>query len=77
MKIYVMMFTFVAYVVGLSFNAFFVSSHIPNRSLTITNHTTAYSYRYPWLRLRPHSAHECSPLGLLLHCLRHQRLARR
>jgi MFS family permease len=76
-KIYVMMFTFVAYVVGLSFNAFFVSSiPIAQHCNTLTNHLTAHSHRYSWIRLRPYPPDECSPMGVLVYLLRHQRMAR-
>ena len=47
-KIYVMMFTFVAYVVGLSFNAFFVSLFISENQL---GHFTNLLYSLPSLVL--------------------------
>jgi hypothetical protein len=74
-KIYVLMFSLTAYVVGLSFNAFFVSEATCRHS-DDTN-SAANPYRYPRLQLRTYSAHECSTMGLFRDCLDDQRVARR
>jgi MFS family permease len=75
-KIYIMMLTFTAYVVGLSFNAFFVSqSRLEIKCATLLTDKTAQFDPDAWIRLRSHSSHECAPMGLFLYCLGHQRLA--
>lgn len=76
MKIYVMMLTFTAYVVGLSFNAFFVSRFIskPNWHPLLT-HFTAYPHWHSRIRICSDSADERSSLGFLLYCLGDQRMA--
>lgn len=69
-KIYILMFTLTAYVVGLSFNAFFVRS--PCHSLyylQVLTHVAAYSYPNTWLRICADSAHECTTVGVFLHLL--------
>lgn len=78
MKIYVMMLTFTAYVVGLSFNAFFVSRFISKPNLyTLLTLCTAYPYWHSRIRICPDLVDERSPLGFLLYCLCDQRMARR
>lgn len=72
-KMYLMSLTFTAYVVGLSFNAFFVSSMWPltrNYIYLIQNMLTifkAYSHQDTRLQLRANSAHERSSMGLLMY----------
>ena len=74
-KIYVMMFSLTAYVVGLSFNAFFVSlHHVWHMALS---DSPAHSHWNPWLWIRSHPTHVLATLGLFRHCLDDQRLARR
>lgn len=70
-KIYVMMITFTAYVVGLSFNAFFVSSPCLLTFLCAQSNSRilAYPYWNPRIRLCAHSAYERSPMGVLLFVL--------
>jgi hypothetical protein len=64
LKIYVMMLTFTAYVVGLSFNAFFVSEAFAcNRDLLANLVTTANSYWYSGFRLRTNAAHVVPTMG--------------
>ncbi|POR39773.1 Major facilitator superfamily transporter [Tolypocladium paradoxum] len=66
-KIYVMMLTSTAYVVGLSFNAFFVSlSWFQLRLNGHTDSTTAHPHRHSWLRLRSYTVDELPPVGLLV-----------
>jgi len=76
-KVYVMMLTFTAYVVGLSFNAFFVSL------LRLTLFQLSFADD-PWaaladpnagFRIRPHSTNERASLGLLLYRVTHQCVA--
>lgn len=75
-KVWLMMITLCAYVVGLSFNAFFVSSitlfatHFQSSSLTCA---TANAHRHAWLRLRPHAPHEQPSMVVLLPGLSDQR----
>lgn len=77
-KIYVMMLTFTAYVVGLSFNAFFVSCFILKTNWDpLLTRITAYPHGYSRIRICSDFADERSSLGFLLHCLGHQRMARR
>lgn len=73
-KIYIMMLTLTAYVVGLSFNAFFVSH---SHHLMTTGLTIAISHWNSRIRLRSHSPHVRSTMGFLGHCFRYQRMARR
>ena len=78
-KVYLMMFTLTAYVVGLSFNAFFVSRALPllhiSHGLLTTTTTTALPHRHSGLLLRPHTAHERAALGVCLRGLGGQRVA--
>lgn len=77
-KVYLMMLTFTAYTLGLSFNAFFVSFHHDILRLWISSSltkTTAYTHWYSWLWICPHSPYERPSLGLRLYLLAHQRLA--
>ena len=83
-KVYLMMFTLTAYVIGLSFNAFFVSSSLPFFTLRperLTNvflcAITAHAHRHPGLRLRPYPSHERAALGVRLLGLVDQRVALR
>lgn len=77
-KIYVMMFSLTAYVVGLSFNAFFVSTPLDRDFLSGNRpDLLAHSYWYSRSRICPDPAHELASLGILRHCLYDQRLARR
>lgn len=66
-KIYIMSLTFTAYVVGLSFNAFFVRFPPWPSSIIMLTFAIAVSYRDPWLQLCPHASHELAPLVVLLH----------
>lgn len=68
-KIYIMMLTFTAYVVGLSFNAFFVSSS-PSLifTLSLTREILAEPYGNPGIWLRANSAHERPAMGAFLYC---------
>lgn len=76
MKIYVMMLTFTAYVVGLSFNAFFVSRFISKSNWDpLLTRFTAYPHWYSRIRVCPDFADERSSLGFLLYCLGDQRMA--
>lgn len=69
-KIYIMMLTFTAYVVGLSFNAFFVSAHgVTTRGHFPANSSLANSHSHAGFLLRSDAAYERSPMGVLLHCL--------
>lgn len=75
-KLYIMSLTFTAYVVGLSFNAYFVRRPSPGKQkLLVTSNAnvfpTAHAHANPRLRLCSDPAHERSPLGLLLHRLAH------
>lgn len=76
-KIYVMMLSLTAYVVGLSFNAFFVRSLPDPSTCSVLTLVIAYPHRHPRVQLRTYPTHECSPLGFLLHRLPHQCVARR
>lgn len=72
-KIYLMMLTFTAYVVGLSFNAYFVCVSLlelrPSPKPDFANSSSAHVDRDAGLRLCAHSPHELSALGVLMHCL--------
>lgn len=72
-KVYLMMFTLTAYVVGLSFNAFFVSGFLSSCILRpggLTNlflcANTAHAHRHSELRLRSYPSHERASLGVRL-----------
>ena len=67
-KIYIMMLTFTAYVVGLSFNAFFVSSS-PSLlfTLALTREILAEPYGNPRVQLCADSAHERPAMGIFLY----------
>lgn len=69
-KVYVMMLVFAVYVVGLSFNAYFVSHTSNPLTFPKLTHIAADSHQNPRLRLRPHPPHERPTMGLLLHLLR-------
>ena len=73
-KIYLMMLTFTSYVVGLSFNAFFVSC--TEFSIGCCRCTDKFAFLadpdwHSWLRLRPNASDVLAPLGLFLHRLHH------
>ena len=67
-KIYLMMLTFTAYVVGLSFNAFFVSSSPVLSSCPLSDRILAEPYGNPGIWLRAYAAHERPTMGAFLSC---------
>lgn len=71
-KIYLMMLTFTAYVVGLSFNAFFVSSSsfffFFIIILALTREILAEPYGNLGIWLRAYIAHERPTMGAFLSC---------
>lgn len=77
-KIYLMMISFTAYVVGLSFNAFFVSPYLDLPHLLVSVLTNvilaAHSHRYSRIRLCSYLAHECPSMGFRLSFLSRCRL---
>lgn len=74
MKVWLMMFVLCAYVVGLSFNAFFVSTTITQPRLQGNSLTcaTANTHRNSWIRLRSNAPDEQPSLVVLLHCISDQ-----
>lgn len=67
-KIYMMMITFTAYVVGLSFNAFFVSSSLRFTLVLTLTEILAEPYGNPGIWLRAYTAHERPAMGAFLFC---------